>query len=216
VFLDETALTRVSDLVAHFQTVHFAPQDVALVLQFSVQRRRLLDIVLSQADTDYLKALQTYQRLLTQRNHYLRSLGHRSIDTTETDVWDAKLARSGSYLRHRRLSGLVEMLPAFQRHYQMFSTGQEAAGLLYADAPLPPSNEHVPSEEQLEQEFRQQLSDAHEKERQRPMARRANKRASFCRGKWRNCSCWNDAEIGSHSSCSMTCFPSLIQSARHI
>ncbi|MBT4100321.1 MAG: DNA replication/repair protein RecF [Gemmatimonadetes bacterium] len=165
VFLDETALTRVSDLVAHFQTVHFAPQDVALVLQFSAQRRRLLDIVLSQADTDYLKALQTYQRLLTQRNHYLRSLGHRSIDTTEAEVWDAQLARPGSYLRHQRLSGLVEMLPDFQRHYKMFSTGEEAASLLYADAPLPPSSEQVPSQEQLEQEFRQQLSDAHEKER---------------------------------------------------
>ncbi len=166
VFLDNAPLPRVSDLVAHFQTVHFAPQDVALVLQFSAQRRRLLDIVLSQADVGYLKALQSYQRLLTQRNHYLKSLGHRSIDTTEAEVWDAQLARPGAYLRHHRLCGLVEIMPDFQRHYRVFSTGQETAGLLYADAELPQSMDEVPTQDQLEQVFRQQLQDAQQKERQ--------------------------------------------------
>lgn len=165
VFLDDAPLPRVSDLVSHFQTVHFAPQDVALVLQFSAQRRRLLDILLSQADADYLKALQTYQRLLTQRNHFLRSLGHRGVDPTEREVWDAQLARPGAMLRHHRLRSLVEMMPDFQQHYDVFSTGQEAAGLRYADETLPAGPEDVPTEQELESTFRQQLRDGFERER---------------------------------------------------
>ncbi len=165
VFLDEAPLPRVSDLVSHFQTVHFAPQDVALVLQFSAQRRRLLDIVLSQADTVYLKALQTYQRLLTQRNHFLRSLGHRGVDPTEREVWDAQLAKPGALLRHHRLLGLVEIMPDFARQYDVFSTGQETAGLLYADEVIESNPHEIPTRDQLEETFRQQLRDGFEKER---------------------------------------------------
>ncbi|MBT3343272.1 MAG: DNA replication/repair protein RecF [Gemmatimonadetes bacterium] len=165
VFLDAAPLPRVSDLITHFQTVHFAPQDVALVLQFSAQRRRLLDILLSQADIDYLKALQAYQRLLTQRNHFLRSLGHRGFDPAEREVWDAQLARPGALLRHHRLRTLVEMLPDYQQYYNVFSTGQETAGLLYADQQLPTTALDVPAQEELETLFRQQLTDAFERER---------------------------------------------------
>ncbi len=165
VFLDEAPLPRVSDLVSHFQTVYFAPQDVALVLQFSAQRRRLLDIVLSQADAVYLKALQTYQRLLTQRNHFLRSLGHRGVDPTEREVWDAQLAKPGALLRHHRLLGLVEIMPDFARQYDVFSTGQETAGLLYADEVIESNPDKIPTRDELEATFRQQLRDGFEKER---------------------------------------------------
>ena len=156
-FLDGVDLPRVSDLVGELRTVHFAPEDVPLVLRFPSQRRRLLDILLSQACPEYLRGLQRYNRALTQRNHYLRSLGSRRSDPAERRVWGEQLAAPGGAIRRLRLETLVEMTPVFMRCYGTFSTGQEQAGISYRSVPVPPSVEEVPPAGQLEQDLLAEL-----------------------------------------------------------
>lgn len=157
VFLDGAALPKVSDLVSQFHTVHFAPEDVALVLQFSAQRRRLLDILISQASSAYLQALQRYGRLLTQRNHFLRQLTQRRADATERDLWDQQLAEPGAQIRRARLDALVEILPLLDSCYATFSTGRERAGIEYRGEALPASTEEIPTEEDLREQFLDEL-----------------------------------------------------------
>lgn len=149
VFLDGAPLSRVSELVSQFHTVHFAPEDVALVLQFSAQRRRLLDILISQASNSYLQQLQRYGRVLTQRNHFLRQLGQRRADPAEQQLWNGQLAELGGSLRQQRLQALVEILPMLETAYAGFSTGKERAGIVYNGAALPSAPDEVPTQEQL-------------------------------------------------------------------
>ena len=148
-FVDGVALPRVSGLVSQFRTVHFAPEDVALVLQFAPQRRRLLDILLSQASPEYLQSLQRYNRALTQRNHYLRNLAGSRSDPAERRVWEELLAAPGGTIRRLRLETLAEMTPVFMQYYETFSTGQEQAGIGYRSEPVPASAADVPAAEQL-------------------------------------------------------------------
>lgn len=157
VFLDDVPLPRVSELVSQFQTVHFAPEDVSLVLQFAAQRRRLLDIVISQARPDYLACLQRYTRVLTQRNHYLRNLGRRPADETERAAWDAQLAGPGAQLRRIRWETLVAMGPDFVRYYEGFCTGRERAGVIYCGQEPPAAAADIASAETLEKELRTEL-----------------------------------------------------------
>ena len=156
-FVDGVDLPRVSDLVSQLRTVHFAPEDVSLVLQFASQRRRLLDILLSQACPEYLQSLQRYNRALTQRNHYLRRLAGRRPDLAERRVWGEQLAAPGGAIRRLRLETLVEMTPVFMRCYETFSTGQEQAGISYRSEPVPPAVEEVPPAEQLEEDLLAEL-----------------------------------------------------------
>lgn len=158
VFVDGAALPKVSDLVSQFHTVHFAPQDVALVLQFSAQRRRLLDILISQARSDYLQALQRYARILTQRNHFLRQLSRRQADATERELWDNQLATPGALIRRARLEALVEIEPLLARHYDGFSTGREVAGIEYRDQALPANAEQIPSADELAEQLLDELT----------------------------------------------------------
>lgn len=150
-FLDGVALPRVSDLVSQFCSVHFAPEEVPLVLQFAQQRRRLLDVLLSQARPEYLQSLQRYNRVLAQRNRYLRNLGGRRSDPAERRVWEEQLAATGGTIRRFRLETLAGMMPVFLGYYEKFSTGRERAGMTYRSQPLPESVEDVPAAEQLEQ-----------------------------------------------------------------
>ena len=68
---------RASDVMGTLNAVMFDPQDVDLVTGPPSSRRRYLDVTISQMNRDYLKALQRYTRILTQRNHLLRAIRGR-------------------------------------------------------------------------------------------------------------------------------------------
>ena len=157
VFLDGAPLQRVSELVSQFHTVHFAPEDVALVLQFSARRRRLLDILISQASSGYLQSLQRYGRVLTQRNHFLRHLGQRRADSAERDVWDGQLAEPGALIRRARLEALVDIAPVLHRCYEGFSTGRETAGIEYQGVGPPETVDEIPCLDVLHDTLRDEL-----------------------------------------------------------
>jgi DNA replication and repair protein RecF len=107
-FCNETPLTRVSDVLGIFRTVHFSPEDVSLVLRFPGQRRRVLDILISQSSAPYLRDLQRYRRVLTQRNHLLRTSkrGLQAPDQGVLQAWDTQLAQLGAKIRVCRLEAL--------------------------------------------------------------------------------------------------------------
>ncbi|MFH1572266.1 MAG: DNA replication and repair protein RecF [Gemmatimonadota bacterium] len=161
IFLDGAPLARVSDVLTHLQTVHFSPEDVALVLQFAGQRRRLLDILLSQSSGEYLHDLQRYQRVLMQRNQGLKSWPRGSAD--EQAAWDMQLARLGAAIRRRRLAALGQLQAPFVDHYRRFSTGREEAALVYRQAPVAAAGE-VPGEEELVAELVGELAAVREQE----------------------------------------------------
>jgi DNA replication and repair protein RecF len=133
VFCDRSPLPRVSDLIGRFKTVHFSPEDVSMVMRFPAQRRRLLDILISQSDAVYLRDLQQYQRVLAQRNAQLRALREsRSQAGIEAlEVWNKQLAHWGSRLRQRRLEVLNILDPLMANYYRSFSKDQEKAKMVY-------------------------------------------------------------------------------------
>ena len=165
-FVDGVALDRVSELVSQFQSVHFAPEDVALVLRFGPQRRRLLDILVSQSDVSYLQGLQRFQRVLTQRNHYLRGCRGRGPvphEIDEIDVWDGQLARSGGMIRRARIQALTELVTHVEEYYRIFCDGAERAGMVYRGTPIG-ADTAVPSDEECTDELRSELLGARHQE----------------------------------------------------
>ena len=123
IFCDGTPLPRLADVLGIFKTVHFSPEDVALVMRFPAQRRRLLDILISQTSAPYLYDLQQYQRVLAQRNHLLKvSRGAlRDSDNRALDAWDHQFAHLGARIRRRRLEVLGNMKQVFAEYYARLS-----------------------------------------------------------------------------------------------
>ncbi len=158
-FCDETPLPRVSDVLGTFKTVHFSPEDVSLVLRFPAQRRRLLDILISQSSTAYLRELQQYQRVLTQRNHLLRSSKKEAKrpDENALKAWDGQLALLGAKVRAQRLNTLAEMQRLFTAHYSRFAPQGEEATITY-------KGPRADGEENLREEILQELAEKRERE----------------------------------------------------
>lgn len=106
---------RVMDLVGLLNVILFLPRDLALVEGSPSDRRRFMNDTLAQVDRDYLLALNTYEKILPQRNALLRRIGDRGASATELDYWDEKLISAGSVLMAGRQRFLRELEVGAQR-----------------------------------------------------------------------------------------------------
>jgi DNA replication and repair protein RecF len=100
------AQARISDILGRVLVVFFSPEDVALVRGTAAQRRRFLDMELSQVSMPYLQALQQYRQILRQRNELLRA---DRPDPALLDAWEQPLAQHGAVLMRER-AGFIEEL----------------------------------------------------------------------------------------------------------
>ncbi len=87
---------RAADVVGSVRCVLFAPEDVALVTGSPSLRRRFMDVMLCQIDHRYLRTLQEYGRILTQRNALLQRLRGRPEPATLLEFWNDKLVTAGT------------------------------------------------------------------------------------------------------------------------
>ncbi len=101
---------RALDLIGQLRVVMFAPQDLVLVTGAPADRRRYLDVTLSQIDGRYVRALSRYNQVLTQRNGLLRTWReHRRSLEQELAFWDDEIAKAGAYLLRERRRAVIEL-----------------------------------------------------------------------------------------------------------
>jgi DNA replication and repair protein RecF len=104
---------RALDLVGNLRVVMFTPADIALVTGGPSERRRYLDVTLSQLDGRYVRTLSHYNKVVQQRNSLLRAWRERRRPlrgaADELAFWDRELTLSGAYILRERLAAVSEL-----------------------------------------------------------------------------------------------------------
>src|SRR3989304_4722993 len=93
---------RQVDVVGQLMAVLFSTDDLALIGGPPAERRRFLDVTLSQLDQAYYRALQRYGRVVTQRNALLRRIQEGHAAPEELAFWDEQLSQDGAVLMGQR------------------------------------------------------------------------------------------------------------------
>lgn len=120
---------RLSEHIGKFPIVVVAPQDSRIVGGSGEERRKLMDMVISQADKTYLSQLIRYNKSLEQRNKMLRA-GFR--DTILYDSIESQLAESADYIHSARRNWVNNaMSETFCRYYRRIASSSEAASIAY-------------------------------------------------------------------------------------
>jgi len=122
---------RAMDLIGLLNVVIFRPQDVDIVAGTPAARRRYLDAMLCQIDNHYCRALQSYNRVLAQRNCLLRTLRERNGDVSQLEFWDERLVEHGSYIIARRGLAIVALNDFAHSIHRDITDGQEHLMLRY-------------------------------------------------------------------------------------
>ena len=120
---------RLSQHIGHVPVVLVSPSDSVIIDGGSEERRRLLDVVISQYDNTYLDTLTNYSRLLQQRNTLLKQ--EEEPDANLLDIIDMQMAETGKTLYVRRKEYVERLEPLFQQAYDAVSGSRERVSLSY-------------------------------------------------------------------------------------
>ncbi|MFN0071227.1 MAG: DNA replication/repair protein RecF [Chloroflexota bacterium] len=146
---------RAAQIVGELNAVIFSPEDLELVHGAPAGRRRYLDITRSQTDRGYLRTLQRYQRVLTQRNHLLRQVRERRQDRASLSIWNDELINLGSLIVRHRLVLIDELNHAMADLYRRLTRTERLVALKYRATSQPDLG--IVSAEEAHAAFRSRL-----------------------------------------------------------
>ena len=96
VAIDRIPIRRSSDLLGQIPVILFSPEDLKIVKSGPSERRKFLDIELSQMERLYLYQLTNYNKILVQRNNLLKQIRFQNNLIETLEAWDIQLVKYGS------------------------------------------------------------------------------------------------------------------------
>lgn len=130
--INDQLYDKFSRHIGHYPCVIIAPDDIQIITNGSEERRRFIDTLLSQLDSDYLQQLIVYSKILQQRNSLLRSFVEAgNKDLSLLSVLDEQLIKPGEKIFAKRKEFLVGFLPSVKQLYNEISMQFENINLFY-------------------------------------------------------------------------------------
>ena len=122
---------KLADHIGFFPVVMITPYDINLILEGGETRRRFFDALIAQFDKNYLFELLHYNKLLKQRNAFLKT-NTNSVDLLE--VYDDQMIEKAQSIHESRKKFIDEFKPIFNKFYKDISSNKEGVGLNYQSA----------------------------------------------------------------------------------
>ncbi|MEN8240415.1 MAG: DNA replication/repair protein RecF [Chloroflexota bacterium] len=162
---------RARDAIGQFNAVLFLPQMMQVVVGSPEERRRYVDLALSQVVPNYANQLSEYRKVLSQRNALLKQINETNGDAEQLAFWDERLAKHGAEIIFQRIKAIQELDQTAGRIHHEITAGKEVLRLDYKPSydPLPPADKqpallYTPpergqfSQDKIEAGFLEQLS----------------------------------------------------------
>ncbi len=120
---------RLSLHIGFIPLIFVSPSDSVLIEGSGEERRRLMDMAISQYDSLYIDNLNRYNKALQQRNVLLKQ--EANLDYQLLDILEEQMAEYGNAVYLSRSKLVDEIIPLFQKFYQMISLEKEEVSLRY-------------------------------------------------------------------------------------
>ena len=140
--VNDNTYKKFSEHIGRFPCVMIAPDDVALIVGGSEERRKFIDTILSQIDKAYLQHLIDYSKVLQQRNSLLKQAAEQGrIDEALLQIFNDQLSVKGDWLFKQRTIFLRDFLLLTQDFYTRIAGKDDAVAISYESdlqqAPMP-------------------------------------------------------------------------------
>lgn len=123
---------KFSEHLGFIPLVIISPADRDLIIEGSETRRKFMDSVISQLDSQYLRQLIQYQKVMSQRNALLKYFAVNYVFENDTlSIYNEQLDTLGKYLFEKRKEFIEQFIPIFNSHHQAITGSQETVQLVY-------------------------------------------------------------------------------------
>ncbi|UOE41984.1 DNA replication/repair protein RecF [Chryseobacterium suipulveris] len=123
---------RIADHIGFLPSVIISPYDSNLISDSGESRRKFLDSMISQTDSEYLFTLIQYQKTVQQRNALLKNFAkNRFFDSESLEIYNEPLIKFGIKIFNKRREFIGSVAPLIQNYYQIISNGNEKVSVIY-------------------------------------------------------------------------------------
>jgi len=143
--INKMPIRKASELFGIVNFVFFSPEDLNIIKNGPSERRRFIDMELSQLDRVYLSNLTNYNRIVNQRNHLLKSMGIGGELKDTLEVWDMQLIQYGDKIIERRKEFLDKVNEIISSIHKKLTGDREEIQVIYE-----PSNGNLTLEQALQ------------------------------------------------------------------
>ena len=155
-YLNGNKITRNADILGNLFSVFFSPQELRLIQDGPDERRRFLNVSISQLSRTYFTALNRYNKVLEQRNNLLKNRDLALIYDT-LPVWDLQLCKYAAIVAFKRAEYIDKLAPlAAQAHSYLTDGGEELK--------ISPDKNYVGTEEELAKRLFDELSNGYDRD----------------------------------------------------
>lgn len=129
---NDKSYDRLADHIGYLPSVMISPYDSNLISDSGESRRKFLDAMISQTDSEYLFDLIQYQKTIQQRNALLKYFAkNRTWDKDSLEIYDEPISRFGTKIFKKRKEFVEQLNPIVQNFYQIISGGKESVSVIY-------------------------------------------------------------------------------------
>lgn len=129
--INRIPIRKAAELFGLMNFVFFSPEDLNIIKNGPSERRRFMDLELSQLDKVYLKDLASYNRIVNQRNKLLKDVYFQNDLIDTLDVWDMQLVMYGEKIIARRKKFIEEVNEIIADIHFKLTGGKERLRLSY-------------------------------------------------------------------------------------
>ena len=133
-------IARAGELMGNVNSVFFNPGELKLIQESPEDRRRFMDVAISQMNKNYFYALQKYRKVLDQRGDLLKSDDKEVIYET-LPFWDEKLCEYAGVIIKERVDFIKDLKPLFIGAMASVTGGDEKVSLTHEAAYLSAADE---------------------------------------------------------------------------
>ena len=129
--INKIPIRKASELFGIINIVFFSPEDLNIIKNGPAERRRFIDLELSQLDKVYLNNLSNYNRIVNQRNHLLKEIDYNKSAIETLDIWDMQLIQYGSRIIECRQKFIEEINKIISNIHKKLTGNREDIKIIY-------------------------------------------------------------------------------------
>lgn len=129
--IDGNRIKKAAELLGILNVVFFSPEDLSIIKNGPLERRRFVDMELCQLDSFYLYNLSNYNKIINQRNKLLKDIYFNPSLKDTLNIWDSQLVSFGSKIIERRISFCEQINEILKEYHSKLSGGREDINIKY-------------------------------------------------------------------------------------
>lgn len=131
IFVNGIKIKKMSEVLGKINIVLFSPDDIYIFKEGPERRRKLLDVMISQLKPSYVHNVNMYNKVLKERNNYLKQIKYENKSEDMLDIWEIKLAEYAKVINSYRKEFVFKIMDKIKNIHKKITNGKENIEIKY-------------------------------------------------------------------------------------